>query len=74
MSYPEQITVDKIHGKRDNGHMMKAEFDRDMWRLRELRSKYDNPGLNTYESNEVDGLLEKWDIELGEWTRRDMFK
>jgi len=55
--------------------MSKAEFDRDMWRLKSLRDKFDNPGLNTYESNEVDRLLEKYDIDrVGNWSRREMFK
>ena len=73
MSYPEQITVAEIHAKRDQGHMMKAEFDRDMSRLKDLRSKYDNPGLNTYESNEVEELLEKYEIDYNQWTLRSMF-
>jgi len=54
--------------------MGKAEFDRDMWRLKSLRDKFDNPGLNTFESNEVDELLQKYAIERGKWARRKMFK
>ena len=73
MGYPEQITVDEIHGKRDGQDVTMAEFDRDMTRLLDLRKHYDNPGLNTYESNEVERLLEKHDIEYNQWTRRSMF-
>jgi len=55
--------------------MSKAEFDRDMWRLKSLRDKFDHPGLNTYEDNEVDDLLDKYDIDrVGDWSRREMFK
>jgi len=55
--------------------MSKAEFNRDMWRLKSLRDKFDNPGLNTYESNEVDRLLEKYGIDrVGPWSRREMFQ
>ena len=72
-SYPDQIVVDKIHAKRNRKHMGKAEFDRDMRRLRDLRDKYANPGLNTYEGNEVDDLLEKYSIGRREWERQDMF-
>lgn len=54
--------------------MKKAEFDRDMWRLKSLRDKFDSPGLNTYESNEVDNLLEKYEIDRNQWARREMFK
>ena len=74
MGYPSQITVDKIHGKRDNPDITVGEFDRDMTRLLDLRNHYDNPGLNSYESNEVEKLLDKHDIEYALWTRRDMFK
>jgi len=55
-------------------HMKKAEFHRDMRRLLDLRDQYDNPGLNTYEGNEVDKLLDKYDITRAEWSRREMFK
>ncbi len=54
--------------------MRKAEFDRDMWLLKAYRDKYDNPGLNTFEGNDVDKLLEKYDIEYTAWVRREMFK
>lgn len=74
MGYPEQITVDSIHGKRDSPDVTPAEFDRDMQRLLDLRKHYDSPGLNSYESNEVNRLLEKYDIEYNQWTRREMFK
>ena len=73
MSYSEQIVIDRIHAQRDQGHMMKAEFDRDMSRLKDLRDKHDSPGLNTYEHNEVKDLLDKYDIEMTAWTRREMF-
>lgn len=74
MGYPEQITVPAVHSKRDSPDVTKAEFDRDMQRLKDLRNHFDNPGLNTYESNEVDKLLAKYDIERGQWSRREMFK
>jgi len=55
--------------------LKKAEFDRDMWRLKSLRDKFSHPGLNTYEDNEVDRLLDKYDIDrVGNWSRREMFK
>jgi len=54
--------------------MSKAEFQRDMRRLKDLRDQFDVRGLNTYESNEVDRLLNKYDIDrVGMWSRREMF-
>jgi len=53
--------------------MSKAKFDRDMWRLKSLRDKFDHPGLNTYESSEVDRLLGEYDIDRNQWARREMF-
>jgi hypothetical protein len=73
-SHVTQIVVDKHHAKRDRKHMGKAEFDRDMRRLKDLREKYAREGLNTYESNEVDRLAEKWDIDRLEFERKSMFK
>ena len=74
MGYPKQITVDKIHAKRDKPDVTVGEFDRDMTRLLDLRNHYDNPGLNTHELNEVEKLLEKYDIDYNQWTRREMFQ
>lgn len=74
MGYPKQITIPEIHAKREQGHMMKAEFNRDMRRLLDLRNQYDSRGMNTYESNEVKELLGKYDIDYNQWTRREMFK
>jgi len=54
--------------------MNKAEFQRDMRRLKDLRDQFNVRGLNTYESNEVDRLLNKYDIDrVGMWSRREMF-
>lgn len=53
--------------------MRKAEFIRDMRRLRNLRDQFDLPGLNTYEDSEVDRLLAEYDIDRGAWARREMF-
>jgi len=54
--------------------MKKAEFHRDMRRLKDLRDQFDSPGLNTFESNEVDRLLNKYEIDrVGMWSRREMF-
>jgi len=73
MGYPKQIVVDAIHGKRDGDIAKPAEFDRDMTRLKDLRSHYQSPGLNTWESNEVEELLGKYGIEYNAWVRGEMF-
>ncbi|MFB6187248.1 MAG: hypothetical protein ABEI86_10325 [Halobacteriaceae archaeon] len=74
MSYPEQIVKDEIHVKREQSTIPIGIFDRDMRRLRDLRDMYfDGNGLNHHEHEEVRDLLEKWEIEYTEWTRRNIF-
>lgn len=70
------VVTPEIKAKKPHmNEVTQAEFDRDMWRLKSLRDKFTNPGLNTYEDNEVNQLLEKYDIErVGNWSRREMFK
>ena len=54
--------------------MSKAEFQRDMRRLKDLRDHFDVRGLNTFEDSEVDRLLDKYGIDrVGAWSRREMF-
>lgn len=74
MGYPKQITTDEIHAKRSHSDNSLPVFDRDMTRLLDLRNHYDNPGLNSPESREVNTLLERYDIDYVEWSRRTMFR
>ena len=66
------VVTPTIRAKR--GDTAIAKFDRDMWRLKSLRDKYDNPGLNSVESSEAQDLLAEYGIEYNQWTRREMFK
>jgi len=70
------VVTAEIEAKKPHmSEVTQGEFDRDMWRLKNLRDKFDNPGLNTHEDNEVNRLLEKYDIDrVGNWSRREMFK
>ena len=45
----------------------RAQFNRDMCRLDDLRRKYSHPGLNTAESNEVLELRSRYDLSFTEW-------
>jgi len=69
----QQLKFLKSEYKNREPPMKKAEFHRDMRRLKDLRDQYTRPGLNTYEGNEVDKLLAKYDIPRVEWARREMF-
>lgn len=45
----------------------KAQFERDMARLDDLRRKYSHPGLNTAESNEAIELRDRYDLSFTDW-------
>jgi len=49
----------------------KAQFNRDMARLDDLRRKYSHPGLNTAESNEVVELRSRYDLSFSEWWQEE---
>lgn len=66
----DDVPIDPV--LRDSvAEVSQARWDRDMSRLSDLRDKYDYPGLNTVEDNEVDKLLDRYEVDRVHWGRGD---